>query len=229
MKIAIDCGGFSPGDADQLRRAMATFQRNGTIGQYQDKMINGMIERGYERDFAERCFEQIKGFGDYGFPESHAASFALLVYASCWFKTFYPDVFCAAILNSQPMGFYAPAQLVRDAREHGVDDPAGRYQSLGMGLHAGALRVRSGEGRGASRRNARRDSDQICGPPRAKADQRDLRQERREVCAQSRVRVTSRFVMSGCAPVLISARSRSWRKPTRFAPLVLIVVRPFGR
>jgi len=120
MKIAIDAGGFSPGEADQLRRAMATFRRNGTIGNYERRMVEGMVTRGYDRDFAQRCFDQIKGFGEYGFPESHAASFALLVYASCWFKTFYPDVFCAAILNSQPMGFYAPAQLVRDAREHGV-------------------------------------------------------------------------------------------------------------
>ena len=121
MKIAIVAGGFKPGEADQLRRAMATFRRNGTINQYRDKMISGMLERGYERDFAERCFAQIEGFGDYGFPESHAASFALLVYASCWFKAFYPDVFCAAILNSQPMGFYAPAQLVRDAADHGIE------------------------------------------------------------------------------------------------------------
>jgi error-prone DNA polymerase len=121
MKIAIDAGGFSPGEADQLRRAMATFRRNGTIKNYENRMVDGMVGKGYTREFAERCFNQIKGFGDYGFPESHAASFALLVYASCWFKTFYPDVFCAAILNSQPMGFYAPAQLVRDALDHGID------------------------------------------------------------------------------------------------------------
>ncbi len=120
MKIAIVAGGFTPGEADQLRRAMATFRRNGTIGNYRDRMIKGMVERGYPVEFATRCFAQIEGFGDYGFPESHAASFALLVYASSWFKTYYPDVFCAAILNSQPMGFYAPAQLVRDARDHGV-------------------------------------------------------------------------------------------------------------
>ena len=121
MSIAIVAGGFSGGEADQLRRAMATFRRNGTIGNYERKLVEGMVKNGYERDFAERCFKQIEGFGDYGFPESHAASFALLVYASCWFKAYYPDVFCAAILNSQPMGFYAPAQLVRDAREHGID------------------------------------------------------------------------------------------------------------
>ncbi|MCF6098232.1 error-prone DNA polymerase [Mesorhizobium muleiense] len=121
MKIAIVAGGFRPGEADELRRAMATFKRTGTIGNYRKRMVDGMILRGYEKDFAERCFKQIEGFGEYGFPESHAASFALLVYASCWFKTFYPDVFCAAILNSQPMGFYQPAQLVRDARDHGVE------------------------------------------------------------------------------------------------------------
>ncbi len=121
MKIAIVAAGFTPGEADRLRRAMATFRRVGTIHTFQQKMIDGMVANGYEADFADRCFRQIEGFGEYGFPESHAASFALLVYASCWLKAYYPDVFCAAILNAQPMGFYAPAQLVRDAREHGVD------------------------------------------------------------------------------------------------------------
>ncbi len=121
MQIAIVAAGFTPGEADKLRRAMATFRRVGTIHTFQRKMVEGMTAKGYERDFAERCFRQIEGFGEYGFPESHAASFALLVYASCWLKCHYPDVFCAAILNSQPMGFYAPAQLVRDAAEHGVD------------------------------------------------------------------------------------------------------------
>ena len=121
MKIAIVAGGFTPSEADKLRRAMATFKRTGTIGTFRDKMINGMLANGYERDFAERCFGQIEGFGEYGFPESHAASFALLVYASAWLKCHYPDVFAAALLNAQPMGFYAPAQIVRDAREHGVE------------------------------------------------------------------------------------------------------------
>ena len=120
MKIAIVAAGFSPVQADALRRAMATFKHTGTIHTFRDKMVGGMLARGYERDFAERCFKQIEGFGTYGFPESHAASFALLVYASAWFKCHYPDVFAAALLNSQPMGFYAPAQIVRDAREHGV-------------------------------------------------------------------------------------------------------------
>ncbi|MFA6266344.1 MAG: error-prone DNA polymerase [Pseudolabrys sp.] len=121
MKIAIVAGGFTPGEADNLRRAMATFKRTGTIGTFRDKMIKGMLARNYPRDFAERCFDQIEGFGEYGFPESHAASFALLVYASAWLKCHYPDVFAAALLNAQPMGFYASAQIVRDAREHGVE------------------------------------------------------------------------------------------------------------
>jgi error-prone DNA polymerase len=120
MQIAIDAAKFTPDEADGLRRAMATFRHNGTVHLFEDKFIHGMVHRGYERAFAERCFEQIKGFGEYGFPESHAASFALLVYASAWIKCRYPDVFCAAILNSQPMGFYQPAQLVRDARQHSV-------------------------------------------------------------------------------------------------------------
>jgi len=121
MQIAIVAAKFTPGEADRLRRAMATFRRVGTIHTFQTKMVDGMIARGYEPDFAERCFRQIEGFGEYGFPESHAASFALLVYSSCWVKCHYPDVYCAALLNAQPMGFYAPAQIVRDAREHGVD------------------------------------------------------------------------------------------------------------
>jgi error-prone DNA polymerase len=121
MKISIVAAGFTPSEADQLRRAMATFRHTGTIHMFEEKLINGMVANGYERDFAERCFRQIEGFGDYGFPESHAASFALLVYVSAWLKKHYPDIFAAAILNSQPMGFYAPAQLVRDARQHDVE------------------------------------------------------------------------------------------------------------
>ncbi|MBB43493.1 MAG: error-prone DNA polymerase [Rhodospirillaceae bacterium] len=120
MKIAIVAAGFTPDEADGLRRAMATFRRVGTIHQYRDKMIQGMIKYGYEKEFAERCFNQIEGFGEYGFPESHAASFALLVYTSSWLKCHYPAIFACALLNSQPMGFYASAQIIRDAREHGV-------------------------------------------------------------------------------------------------------------
>jgi error-prone DNA polymerase len=121
MQIAITAAKFTPDEADGLRRAMATFRHTGKVHLFRDKFINGMAERGYDRSFAEHCFGQIEGFGEYGFPESHAASFALLVYASAWIKCRYPDVFCAAILNSQPMGFYQPAQLVRDARQHGVE------------------------------------------------------------------------------------------------------------
>jgi error-prone DNA polymerase len=121
MKIAIVAAGFTPSEADKLRRAMATFRRAGTIQTLQEKMVEGMVAKSYPREFAERCFHQIEGFGEYGFPESHAASFALLVYDSCWMKCRYPDVFAAAMLNAQPLGFYAPAQLVRDAREHGVE------------------------------------------------------------------------------------------------------------
>ncbi len=121
MRIAIVAAGFAPAEADRLRRAMATFRRVGTIHTFQQKMVNGMVARGYDAAFAERCFKQIEGFGEYGFPESHAASFALLVYASCWFKCRYPDVFAAALLNAQPMGFYATSQIVRDAQEHGVE------------------------------------------------------------------------------------------------------------
>jgi DNA polymerase III alpha subunit len=121
MQIAIDCAGFLPAKADKLRRAMATFRRAGTIHRLKDEFINGMIKNDYEKEFADRCFKQIEGFGEYGFPESHAASFAILVYVSSWVKYHYPEVFAAALLNSQPMGFYAPAQLVRDAREHKVE------------------------------------------------------------------------------------------------------------
>jgi error-prone DNA polymerase len=121
MKIAIVAAGFTADEADRLRRAMATFKKVGIIHEFRHKMIEGMVARNYTRDFAERCFQQIEGFGSYGFPESHAASFALLVYVSAWLKCHYPEVFAAALLNSQPMGFYAPAQIVRDAREHGVE------------------------------------------------------------------------------------------------------------
>jgi error-prone DNA polymerase len=121
MRIAIVAAKFPPTKADRLRRAMATFKRVGTIDRFRAEFVAGMVARGYPRDFATRCFGQIEGFGEYGFPESHAASFAILVYASAWIKCRYPEVFAAALLNSQPMGFYAPAQIVRDAQEHGVE------------------------------------------------------------------------------------------------------------
>ena len=120
MQLAVLAADFTPGEADSLRRAMAAWKRKGGLGPFHERLVGRMVEKGYERDYAERIFKQIEGFGEYGFPESHAASFALLVYVSCWIKRHHPDAFLAALLNSQPMGFYAPAQLVRDAREHGV-------------------------------------------------------------------------------------------------------------
>jgi error-prone DNA polymerase len=120
MKVAIDAARFSAAEANQLRKAMATFRSKGNIELLQEKMVGRMVTRGYDPEFAQRCFDQIKGFGEYGFPESHAASFAHLVYVSSWLRWKYPAAFAAALLNSQPMGFYAPAQIVRDAKEHGV-------------------------------------------------------------------------------------------------------------
>ena len=121
MQVAIECAGFEAGRADQLRRAMATFKQTGGVDKFRDELRDGMIEKGYAKEFAERMCRQLEGFGSYGFPESHAYSFAIIAYASAWMKCHHPDVFCAALLNSQPMGFYAPAQIVRDAREHGVE------------------------------------------------------------------------------------------------------------
>jgi error-prone DNA polymerase len=120
MKLAIVAAGFTPAESNGLRRSMATFRNIGGMDQYHAKLVNGMVARGYEAEFAERCFKQIEGFGSYGFPESHAQAFAKIVYVSAWIKCHHPAVFAAALLNSQPMGFYAPAQIVRDAREHGV-------------------------------------------------------------------------------------------------------------
>jgi error-prone DNA polymerase len=150
MKIAIVAAGFTPAEADELRRSMATFKLPGKVGSFQDKLIKGMIKNGYDKPYAERVFKQLEGFGSYGFPESHAASFALLVYVSSWLKCFYPDVFACAILNSQPMGFYQPAQLVQDAKQHGVDvrpidinystwdhqleEQSGNYKALRLGF-----------------------------------------------------------------------------------------------
>lgn len=120
MEIAIVAAGFTPAEADELRRSMATFKAKGQVSAFRKKMVEGMVIKGYSEDFANRVFKQLEGFGSYGFPESHAVSFALLVYISCWLKCFYPDIFAAALLNSQPMGFYQPAQIIIDARKHGV-------------------------------------------------------------------------------------------------------------
>lgn len=121
MQIAIIGAGFTPDEADRLRRSLATFKKHGNVSEFKDRFINGMQQNGYDLEFAERCFSQIEGFGSYGFPESHAASFAFLVYASAWIKCHHPGIFACALLNSQPMGFYAPAQIIRDVKEHGVE------------------------------------------------------------------------------------------------------------
>src|SRR5690554_3177860 len=143
MKIALDAAKFTPAEANQLRKAMATFRSRGMMDEHEEKMVGRMVERGYDAEFAQRCFNQIKGFGEYGFPESHAASFALLVYVSSWIKRHHPAAFCAALLNSQPMGFYAPAQLVQDARRHGVEvrPPDVQASDWDCTLEGGALRL----------------------------------------------------------------------------------------
>lgn len=143
MKLAIVAADFTPSEANQLRRAMATFRNVGGMDKFQEKLVGGMMKRGYERDFAERCYKQIEGFGSYGFPESHALSFARLVYVSSWIKCHHPAVFACALLNSQPMGFYAPAQIVRDAQEHDVEVRAVdvNKSKWNNGLEDGALRL----------------------------------------------------------------------------------------
>ncbi len=120
MQVAIIAADFTPGEADQLRRAMAAWKRKGGMNNYHDRIVDAMVDNGYEKEFAEAIFSQIEGFGEYGFPESHAASFALLTYASSWLKCHEPAAFLCALLNSQPMGFYSPSQLVQDGRRHGV-------------------------------------------------------------------------------------------------------------
>lgn len=151
MQIAIVAAGFSANEADKLRRAMATFRNDGKIHLFRERFVGGMVANGYDLAFATRCFSQLEGFGTYGFPESHAASFAILVYASSWIKCWHPDVFLCAILNSQPMGFYAPAQLIRDALDHDVcvlpvDVNASRWdcslERQGDGAHAVRLGFR---------------------------------------------------------------------------------------
>lgn len=121
MQLAVVAAGFTPGEADKLRRAMAAWRRRGGIEPFRDRLVKGMLERGYAQAFAEQIYQQIQGFGEYGFPESHAASFALLVYVSCWLKRHEPAAFACALLNSQPLGFYSPSQIVQDARRHGVE------------------------------------------------------------------------------------------------------------
>ncbi len=162
MRLAMVAARFDDIEANGLRKAMATFRNDGTIGRYEEKMVERMVARGYERDFAQRCFDQIKGFGSYGFPESHAASFAKLVYISSYLKKHHPAAFACALLNSQPMGFYAPAQIVREAQENGGVEPRpidvnasawdNGLEALEAGIDGSAERgagnpLRGGEGR----------------------------------------------------------------------------------
>ncbi len=173
MQVAMVCAGFSATQADQLRRAMATFKVTGGVNKFHTELIEGMVGRGYSREFAERIFKQIEGFGSYGFPESHAASFALIAYASSWMKCHHPDVFACALLNAQPMGFYAPAQIVRDARLHGVEvrpvsvndsrwdctlEPGGRRLAVRLGLRMAKGLAEKDAGRLISTRHCAYDS-----------------------------------------------------------------------
>ena len=188
MQIAIVGAGFDPSEADRLRRALATFKKADKVTPMRARFVSGMLANGHDRDFAERCFAQIEGFGSYGFPESHAASFALLVYASAWMKHHHPGIFAAALLNSQPMGFYAPAQIVRDAREHGVEvrpvcvnasswdctmEPAGEGLALRLGLRQ-IRRMREEDARWlcAARGNGYRDVEDV--RRRAGVDRRSI-------------------------------------------------------
>ena len=141
MKLAMVAADYTPGEADQLRRDMAAWRRSGRIERHRDRLVSRMLAKGIAREFADRVFDQIRGFGEYGFPESHAASFALIAYATAWLRCHYPDVFTCSLLNAQPMGFYTPATIVDDAIRHGVEVRPGRRDRQRLGLHA---RVRVG-------------------------------------------------------------------------------------
>ena len=232
MRVAIVCAGFTPGEADQLRKSMATFKHTGGVSAFRDKLIAGMVANGYEQEFAEQTFKQLEGFGSYGFPESHAASFALIAYASSWVKCWHPDVFCAALLNAQPMGFYAPAQIVRDAQAHGVEvrpvcvnasrwdctlEPTGDDGRL-----RGAARHAHGEGprqrpcarrssppgpTGPSSRSTISGAAPACPPPRSSNSPRPTRSDRRWALPGAK--------RSGRSRRCETSRCRSSRPPRR--------------
>ena len=212
MQIAMLAADFTAGEADQLRRAMAAWKRKGGLGPFHERLVGRMVEKGYQREYAERIFKQIEGFGEYGFPESHAASFALLVYASAWIKCHHPDAFLAALLNSQPMGFYAPAQLVRDARAHGVQvrpvDVC--VQRVELGARARSVAALAGAaGAGPHQRLRRRRRPAAAG---ARAGKRP-----------SAARKTWR-----AAPRSTPGSSRGWRRPTRWCRSPATATRPPG-
>ena len=229
MKIAIVAAGFTPAEADKLRRAMATFKRVGTIGTFQRKMIDGMLANGYEREFAERCFQQIEGFGEYGFPESHAASFALLVYASAWLKCRYPDAFAAALLNAQPMGFYAPAQIVRDAREHGVEvrPPDVNHSQWDSTLEPGP---RAAERLHDLHRDMRDDVRTTHAIRLGLREIKGLREEDAQADrGTTRHCLTTPCAMSGCARGFLRACSNGWPMPMPSARSASPAARRCGR
>jgi error-prone DNA polymerase len=161
MRLAVVAAGFTPDEADQLRRAMGAWRKTGVIEKFRRKLIDGMLERGLTQEYAEQVFQQISGFGEYGFPESHSASFALLVYVSAWLKCHYPAASCAAVINSQPMGFYAPAQLVRDARQHGVEV---RTVDVNESENDCTLEAGVGEAGVGSRESGSRGRRALCSP-----------------------------------------------------------------
>ena len=223
MQLAIVAAGFTPGEADQLRRAMAAWKRKGGLGPFEERLIRGMRERGYAEEFARRIFQQILGFGEYGFPESHAASFALLVYVSAWLKRHEPAAFAAALINSQPMGFYAPSQIVQDARRHGVDvRPSTSAERLG--LHARARRRRPsrhcGSGCGSSRvlRRRRRSTSSRRARVRPFADAQDLAER-----ARLNRRELGCLAAAGALEALAGHRHRAaWQVAGIEAPLPLL-------
>ena len=221
MQVAMVAAGFSPTEADQLRRSMATFKFTGGVHKFQDKLITGMLDNGYTREFAERTFRQLEGFGSYGFPESHAASFALIAYASSWMKCHHPDVFLAAILNAQPMGFYAPAQLVRDAREHGVEvRPVDiNHSEWDCTLETTDTHV--------SRRAPRLLHGAKPQPERCRATGDRRTYDRIAATRSSRPSRASK--MSGGAPACRWRRSTTSPRPTGFAALVSRGARPPGQ
>ena len=228
MRIAIVAAKFAPAEADRLRRAMATFRRVGTIQTFRDKFVGNMSARGYPREFAESCFRQIEGFGEYGFPESHAASFALLVYASAWIKCHYPDVFAAALLNSQPMGFYAPAQIVRDAAEHGVE-----IRAVDVSFSIGTARW----SRIAPRAKTCIPAIATCktiSRPRTPCDWafarlRDFPKKTQNASKRCGARAFRRCAISGCARKPRRLRSGGWPRPMLSSRSVSTGAKRYGR
>ena len=210
MKIAIVAAGFTPAEADELRRSMATFKIQGMVSKFERKLIGGMMERGYKEEYARRVFKQLEGFGSYGFPESHAASFALLVYVSSWIKCYYPDVFACALLNSMPMGFYQPAQIVIDARKHGVEV---RPVDVNISLWDNKLEERSGD-----HRALRLGFRQV----------RGLREDDMNKLLSGRIkniRIFMHYVMRGSC----RQHSKNWQMLMHSIPWDWIVARHYGK